>query len=422
MTLLAPVWLFAGIAGALGVLALHFIARQRPAPMILPTARFVPDVPARAASRAPRPTDLLLLVMRALAVLLLGLAFAGPILRPQRVPLVRVVMVDRSVAVAAPDSIAAAALMLLRPGDVLVAFDTAVRAVSWADGDTIPPVTAAPADFGAALLVAMREARRLSPRVDSIELVLVSPMDAASWNEAVLPIRAAWPGRIRIERTPGAVPDSTGGGFEMRAESGDPLAATAALLGAAGENGVGRVRLIRDAPTAADSSWARDSSGALVQWPRDSVGPVDSAVFLSGSGAVVARNVVAVAAWQRRPLPAGRAVAWWTDGSPAAVEAPLGGGCIRSVAVGVPEAGDVALARSTQRLLNALTSPCGTPAPAGPVADSIVERVAGSGPLVAGTRLVRASAHRSPATPWLLAAGLALLLLEWMARRRMVRA
>jgi hypothetical protein len=94
---------------------------------------------------------------------------------------------------------------------------------------------------------------------------------------------------------------------------------------------------------------------------------------------------------------------------------------VRSVAIGVPEAGDVALARSTQRLLNALTSPCGTPAPAGPVADSIVERMAGSGPLVAGTRLVRAGAHRSPATPWLLAAGLALLLLEWMARRRMVR-
>ena len=421
MTLLAPVWLLAGIAGALGVLALHFIARQRPAPMILPTARFVPDVPARAASRAPRPTDLFLLVMRALAVLLLGLAFAGPLLRPQRVPLVRVVMADRSVAVAAPDSIAAAALMLLRPGDVLVAFDTAVRALSWADGDSIPPATAAPADFGAALLVAMREARRLSPRADSIELVLVSSIDAASWNEAVLPIRAAWPGRIRVERTPGVVPDSTGTGFEMRAESGDPLAATAALLGAVGENGVSRVRLIRDAPTAADSSWARDSSGALVQWPRDSAGPFDSAL-LSGRGAVVARNVVAVAAWQRHRLTSGRAVAWWADGSPAAVETPLGGGCVRSVAIGVPEAGDVALARSTQRLLNDLTSPCGAPASSGPVADSIVERVAGRGPLVAGTQLVRAGAHRSPAAPWLLAAGLALLLLEWVARRRMVRA
>lgn len=421
MTLLAPVWLFAGIAGALGVLALHFIARQRPAPMMLPTARFVPDVSARAASRARRPTDLLLLVMRALAMLLLGLAFAGPLLRPQRVPLVRVVMVDRSVAVAAPDSISAAALMLLRPGDVLVAFDTAVRAVGWSEGDTIPAVTAAPADFGAALLVAMREARRLSPRADSIELVLVSPMDAASWNDAVLPIRHAWPGRIRVELIAGAVPDSTGSGFEMRAELGDPLEATAALLGAAGENVVGHVRLVRSAPTAADSSWARDSSGALVHWPRDSAGTFDSAAFLPGSGAVVARNVVAVAAWQRRQLPEGRAVAWWADGRPAAVENPLGSGCVRSVAVGVPDVGDVALARSTQRLLSALTVPCGAPASSGAVPDSVVERVAGNGPLVAGTRLVRAGAHRSPATPWLLAAGLALLLLEWWARSRMVR-
>jgi hypothetical protein len=388
--------------------------------MILPTARFVPDVPARAASRAPRPTDLLLLLMRAFAALLLGLAFAGPVLRPQRVPLVRVVMLDRSVAVSAPDSAAAAALAHLRPGDVLVPFDTAVRVVSWAEGDTVATAIGAPADFGAALLVAMREARSLSPRADSIELVLVSPLDAGSWNGAVLPIRDAWPGRIRVAQTPDAVQDSMVRRIELRAEAGDPLTATLALAGGAGESGTGRVRLVRDTPTAADSAWARDSIGVLVQWPRDSAG-LDSAL-LPGSGAVVARNVVAVAAWQRRQLPGGRAVAWWADGKPAAIESPLGGGCARSVAIGVPEAGDVALARSTQRLLNVLTSPCGTTAPAGPVADSIVERVAGSGPLVAGTRLVRAGAHRSPATPWLLAAGLALLMLEWMARRRMVRA
>ena len=421
MTLLAPVWLLAGIAGALGVLALHFIARQRPAPMMLPTARFVPDVPARAASRARRPTDLLLLLMRALAVLLLGLAFAGPLLRPQRVPLARVVMLDRSVAVATPDSAAAAALTHLRLGDVLVHFDTAVRVVAWAEGDTVPAAAAAPADFGAALLTAMREARNLSPRADSVELVLVSPMDAGSWNGAVLPIRDAWPGRIRVVQTPGVLPDSTGSTIELRAEAGDPLAATVALLDAAGQNGAGHVRLVRDTPTAADSAWARDSRGALVQWPRDSGRPLDSSL-LPGSGAVVARNVVAVAAWQRGQLPEGRAVAWWADGSPAAIENPLGGGCVRSVAIGVPEAGDVTLARSTQRLLNALTAPCGTPGPAGPVADSIVGRVSGSGPLVAGTRLVRAGVSHSAATPWLLAAGLALLLLEWMARRRMVRA
>ena len=50
MTLLAPIWLVAGAAAAFAVLALHFIARQRPAPMTLPTTRFIPDKPARAAS------------------------------------------------------------------------------------------------------------------------------------------------------------------------------------------------------------------------------------------------------------------------------------------------------------------------------------------------------------------------------------
>ncbi|HUF30695.1 MAG TPA: BatA domain-containing protein [Gemmatimonadaceae bacterium] len=421
MTLLAPVWLIAGIAGALGVLALHFIARQRPAPMTLPTARFVPDMPERAASRAPRPTDVLLLLMRAFAVLLLGLAFAGPLLGPQRVPLARVAMLDRSSAVATPDSARAAALMLLRPGDVLVPFDTAAAAVHWVEGDSITGPTAAPADFGAALLVAMHEARALSPGADSIELVLISPIDASSWSAAVLPIRHEWPGRIRVIRTPGAAVRSTGGAIALRAEAGDPLAATVALLGDTGQAGGGPVRVVRDAPTAADSLWARDSGGALVQWPREAVATGSSALLSSGSGAVVARDVVAVAPWQRRAVAQGRAIAWWADGSPAAVETPLGNGCVRSVAVGVPEAGDVALARSTQRLVRALTASCGAPAPAGPVSDSIVRQVAGTGPLVAGTRLLRAGTTESAATPWLLSAGLALLLLEWLARRRMVR-
>jgi hypothetical protein len=418
VTLLAPIWLIAGAAAALAVLALHFIARQRPAPMTLPTTRFIPDKPARAASRAPLPTDLLLLVVRALVVLLLGLAFAGPIVRPTRVPVVRIVMLDRSGAVAAPDSAAVRAEAMLRPGDVLVPFDTVATAVAWSEGDRVPAARQAPGDLAAALLVAQREARAAAARADSIEMVLISAIDAAAWSAAVLPVRAQWLGPIRVERIAGAAADTIARRPELRAEGDDPLAATVAL--ASGSARAERVvRLVRDAPDAADTAWARDSAGVLVHWPAVvTASDTDAAAAPRRSGAVISGDVVAVAPWTRGAVPAGRPIAWWADGEPAAAENTLGSGCVREVVIGVPRAGDVALSAAAQRLVRALTGPCGAPDRLGPVADSLVAKLAGDGALVSGTRLVRAGVQTSRATPWLLAAGLALLLVEWMLRRR----
>lgn len=418
MTLLAPIWLLAGAAAALAVLALHFIARQRPAPMTLPTTRFIPDKPARAASRARRPTDVLLLLVRALAVLLLGLAFAGPIVRPARAPIVRIVMLDRSGAVAAPDSAAARAVAMLRPGDVLVPFDTVATAVAWTEGHRVPPARQAPGDLAAALLVAQREARAAAARADSIEMVLLSPIDAAEWNAAVLPVRAQWPGTIRVERLAGAATDTIARRIDLRADGDDPLAATVALASGSAR-GAAVVRLVRDAPNVADTAWARDSAGVLVHWPAVVMSSDrDSTVASRGSGAVIAGDVVAVAPWMRGTAPAGRPIAWWADGVPAASEKALGSGCVRAVVVGVPRAGDVALTAAAQRLLRALTGPCGVPDRLGPVTDSLVAKITGDGELVSGTQLVRAGVPTSRATPWLLAVGLALLLVEWMLRRR----
>ena len=83
MTFLAPVFLAAGAAVAGAIVLLHFLARRRPRPAVLPTARFVPDRPARWPSRAPRPTDLLLLALRVLAIVTIAAAFAGPIRAPR---------------------------------------------------------------------------------------------------------------------------------------------------------------------------------------------------------------------------------------------------------------------------------------------------------------------------------------------------
>ena len=414
MIFLAPVWLGVGVAGALGVLALHFIARMRPAPMMLPTARFVPDLPARAASRAPRPTDPLLLILRAAAALLLGLAFAGPIATPSRVPLARVVLLDRSAAVADPAAAAALAVGQLRQGDVLVAFDTTAEAIDWAEGATIPDVRQAPGDLAAALLVGVEKAREVAPRADSVALVLISAVDATAWSAAVMPVRAEWPGAIRVERVAVAAIDSMDMRIAVRGERDDPLRATVELLGSLSPDA--RVRIVRGPATAADSAWVRDSSGALVVWPRQVAS--DSA---GEAGAVIAGDVVAVAPWTRGVVPEGRVAARWVDGGAAATEESLGSGCVRHVGVGIPEAGDVALAASTQRLVGRLAAPCVAAPAAGTVPDSLVRRLAGSGGAVAGVRLVRAGPTVSAATPWLIAAAIGLLLIEWLARARMAR-
>jgi hypothetical protein len=413
MTLLAPLWLAAGLAGALGVLALHFIARMRPAPMLLPTARFVPDLPARAASRAPRPTDLVLLALRAAAAVLLGLAFAGPLVTATRVPVARVVVLDRSAAVANRDSAAALAVSLLRDGDVLVPFDTIADPLPWRDGIEIPAPRQAPADLAAALLVALEQARILARRADSVEMVLVSPVDRAAWSDAVLPVRSAWPGAIRVERVATPAVASPALEVALRGDRDDPLRATLALLGVLSPESRS-VRVLRGAPTAADSAWVQDSARVLVLWPRERV--ADSSG--SAAGAVVAGDAVAVAPWSRADVPDGRPTARWADGAPAASEVALGRGCVRHVGVGLPGVGDVALGPSTQELVQALVAPCGVQAHRGPVPDSLVRRLAGSGGRVAGAGIVRAGPSTSPATPWLLGAAIGLLLIEWLVRGR----
>ena len=69
MTFLAP-WAMAiaGLAAA-GVVALHLVARQRPAAYLLPTARFIPDQRTLVSRVATRPRDLLLLALRVLLLL-----------------------------------------------------------------------------------------------------------------------------------------------------------------------------------------------------------------------------------------------------------------------------------------------------------------------------------------------------------------
>lgn len=446
MTFLAPwaLWVAAGVSAA--VIALHILASRNPRVTPLPTARFVPDVPLRATARALRISDVLLMLLRVAAVMLVGLAFARPELTRARRAIGRVVMVDASRSLASPAEAVDSVARMLARGDVLISFDSSAHPIP--DGGT-DSLRAALADTTArrprgslstALAAAMRASTSLRSDADSVEIVLVSPVASEELDAATSAIRAAWPGRVRLVRVAPARRRSAGmHRIEViNAEQDDPVRATASLLGAAARKTSAPVsasspgvvsadtelaRIDRGAARAADTAWARDRAHVLVRWPfaldtggtrvrarPDTVGAI---VVDDGAPAVV------VSAFVRAVDPApGRVVARWADGTAAATERMLGSGCVRDVAIPLPRAGDLALRESTRKLVAALASPCGGRVDFTPAPDSVLARLRGAGPLVPTRALETRVAPPGHLATWLLSAALALLLLEPFARRR----
>ena len=219
---------------------------------------------------------------------------------------------------------------------------------------------------------------------------------------------------------------------EPRSAANDPVAAALSLVGPVFAGS--RVRVIRDEANAADSVFAR-AGGTLVVWPatreprgwprravRDTAfavattnGPV-GIVGVTAAAAVVAR-------FERVSSPPGtRVVARWADGEPAAADVALGDGCVRSVSVLVPAAGDLALTPAFRHFARRMVEPCSGPMALARAADSVLARVL---PLAAA----RASGTMSqrPAQPtggfpdWLaallLGGALALVVLELFIRK-----
>lgn len=413
MSFLAPLWLAAAGVAALGAVALHFITTQRPPPSPLPTARFVPLGDARASSRAQRPADLLLLLLRCAALLLLGTAFAGPVTRASGTALVRVILADRSRG-ALPD-VRDSAAALVRPGDALVLFDSSATVITAAAPDSLRALAATRArgSLSAALVGARRAAGELARRADSVELVIVSPLTADEIDAASASAFAHWPGRARLVRTVGA-PSTAAAVTLVSGEPDDALRPPIAALNAAAGHGATAmpVRVVRTRPLAADSADAR-AGAAVVVWPAGGGGPPSAQGLWAG-------NATLVAPLERIALPApvvgSHVVARWADGSPAAVERPLGRGCVRTVGVGVPATGDVTLQPAFVAVARALLAPCDGASVAGPAADSLAQRF-GRGGAAATAAAVRAADERSPLAPWLLGAALLLLVGELFVRR-----
>lgn len=395
MNFLAPGWL--AVAGALGagVVILHLLARRRPRAWLFPTARFIPDRPTTAASLATRPTDLPLLLYRLLMVSLVGIAFARPVTAPPD-GTVQLLLVDRSRRAPPLDS---AGTALVRAADAVISFDSAAPRAS----------------LSSALIAALRAAPELATRGDSLALTIVAPFTADEFDQATLKIRSQWKGKIALAPVVPVQPSTIENRFALAPD--DPLAATLALLEPDGDL---PTRLVRGPPTTADTAWARQG-GTLVIWPR----LLEESGWARGRGdtigGVASHDQAVVATFPRAFIPPqGEIAAVWADGALAATEAPAAAGCIRSVAIQVPAAGDLVLRENFLRLARSLLSPCSGWNEAVPAPSAWLDSLRGHEALFASSAVAGRVDQKTPAHRWLLLSAALVFALEPLVRRRRV--
>ncbi|MCC6773054.1 MAG: BatA domain-containing protein [Gemmatimonadaceae bacterium] len=429
---LAPGYLVAAVLASAVVTALHLLAWRRPEPTLLPTARFAPSSAVRAVSRALRLSDVSLLVVRVLALLLAGAALAGPTVTPRRSGVARVLLLDASRRVGSMDAVRDSARARLAGADavVWVRVDSVARLLpDSAAGDRAD----VRGSLSAGLVAAVQAAHRLAGTFARVEVVVISPFAAESWDAATDAARRAWPGDVEAVRVGARDATAGAGGRTTRVARelppvDDPIGAVFSL---AVDSTLPAIRVRREAPSAADSAWARDG-GVVVWWPRAGAGDAghtsSASLAMLGDGA---RSAVGHFAALPGVALSGRAILRWGDGAIAAAEESLGGGCLRVVAVGVPDAGDEVLRPGFVRLARGLAMPCGGGSAelvddetlaswARPVRTTSDAAADAGVATVAGTRADETSVPAGPSATlerWLLAAVAFALLIEWWLRR-----
>ena len=443
MSFLAPAFMAAAAAVSVAVVVLHFIVTREPKTAQLPTARFAPDLPVRAQSRAIRLQDLLLLLLRVLFILAVGAALARPVIQPRRRDVSRIVLVDRSHAVANPAEAADSARLLLRDGDALVLFDDSATVVREGAIDSLESLRASQeiGRVSSALIAGLRTAAAMRDAADSLEIAIVSPLAGEELDAATDSLRALWPGAVKLVPVAARRDSSLSHATSFVGAADDPL--RFALRPAAGGTASDTVRVVRDSLTAADSAWVTAGEGrALVYWPASGTGD-DGAPALPPSwtprpaadtvGAVVAGSAVVVAPFVRyaalrvvadsadagRSAPA-RVIARWVDGEPAATEEAYARGCFRTVTVPVPARGDLVLSPHFVDFAASVLRPCGNATPLTAPSAARLAALADTGQrsVVPRSAIAALSEPPVPLVPWLYGAALVFAGCALAVRRR----
>lgn len=383
MTFLFPGFLLAAGAVSLGVVVLHFLITQQPKSEHLPTVRFVPDVPARSTSLAIKPSDLLLLLLRVVAIMLIGAAFAQPRLTPTHQDVARIVIVDASRSVGNVAELVDSAASYAADASAVVFVDSVAYEVEpQFVADSLQSLSnrsgsVRRSSLSPALITAMRAASRIRESADSIELVVVSPFVNESRDAATSTLRELWPGRITTVHVAAA-----------------SLADAGALP--------------------AEIVWVDSAQSGL--W---SAREVEDTV-----GAVRAGDVVLVSRFVRKWKAAEvldtntRVFARWLDGEPAAFETLGAAGCVRTMALDMPTGGDVAMRPDYVRLQEKLAEPCGITRDFVPLSDDAMSEISGPVNLASAESIQPRITKMTPLVPWLLLGALVLALLELWLRRR----
>jgi len=438
MSFLLPGFLVAAGAIAACTVLLHFIVTRQPDLWRLPTARFAPERAIQARARVLEPKNLLLLAVRVALVLAVGAALARPVLSPARRDRVRIVLLDRSRAVASAHEAADSARALLGDRDVLIVFDSAATVLESGAPDHLARLSLATraGRLSTGLIGALRGASRIRDRADSIELVVVSPLVREEIDAATDSLRALWPAGIRLVRTKARTDSGARPPVTFEGALDDPLR-VALLPSRISASGSASVRLVRRLATAADSAWAAGAGRVLVVWPalrevpggwtRETVDTVGAVA--TGSAVVVApfvRTVIhrgGIASGPSAPRDdsvSARVIARWVDGEPAAIEEARVAGCIRTVTIDVPVAGDLVLDARFAKLVAALCERCGGGMDLTPLDEAARAQLAGDSgghhALAAG--FAAPEQVPSPWSRWLLLAAVLLVAAESVLRRR----
>ena len=416
MSWVLPSALAIGGVACAALIAVHFIARDRPVAEPLPTARFIPDRRINARTTSFALSDLLLLALRITAVAAVALGVAGPIAAGARGRVARAVLVDRSRSVLSLAEVRDSVRAVGAP-DVLIAFDSSARTLTTARTLDSVEKTGAVGSLSAAIAAAHAVAGSIASRADSIEVVLVTAASAEEVDAATSAIRASWPGRLHLVRVRADTTSArVAGRLELGRDPNDPVVAGLSLMSSS--EAQASVRVVRGRLSAADSTWGREPEHVLVHWPAaDSVADWPKRATIDAIGGVASASGALVARLPRLWAVTGRAIARWADGEPAAVERSFGAGCIRDVAVLVDPASDVMLRAPFRDFSRALLEPCGGARAFAPADSQTLSFIAGTGPLASAGAFRGAANESSRYTSWLLALGAALLLAELALRR-----
>jgi hypothetical protein len=364
------------------------------------------------------------MLLRVLVALAAGAGLAKPVLTPSRGQAARVILVDVSRSARGSTGLLDSVRAVYRAGDGVIVFDSSSRIVSGNVADTIEALTATDrrGNLSAALIAALRAGSILRERADSLELVIVSSFAREELDAATDSIRALWPGRARLVSVR-QVPDtaaSVAGKLETNADANDPISTTVGLA----PSSLTRRSLI-DRVGTMTAQPVTSAGGALIEWPV-STRPrfaIQRAVR-DTMGGVVAGEGIVVSAFERQwsfPLDSLRGaevIARWADGDPAAIEKSDGVGCVRSVAVPVPLAGDLPIRKDFVRFVTSLSGPCSGITSLVPAEPSVIVKLEGKGGLAPRTAFQPLTDTRSGLAPWLFALAIAAAIAELFVRRR----